>query len=163
MVLGLFPLVVGAQSVQEREYKKNYESRIQLSRINDVYIPSNTDEAMKELVRLTEPEARAKLLTVPEDSIASKLHFSFGRWMLIHWGFDEGSRISHYYSLKGIRDTDDKLDLLIRCFYRHLENKPLREEELIKYYIGKEEAEAELRKKKAKVLQTLGPSKKHNE
>ncbi|MEO6190438.1 MAG: DUF6794 domain-containing protein [Saprospiraceae bacterium] len=156
-------ITVQAQSNQEIEYQKNYEKRIKLTRINDVYIPVNTEEALKELMRLTEPEARAKLLTVPEDTIASKLHFSLGRWMLLNWGMEEGSRISEYYKSKGVSFNDDKIDLILRCFYRFLAAKDLKEEELIKHYIDKRNEELKLKHNKAKVVETIIPGKKHNE
>lgn len=37
-----------------------------------------------------------------EDVIASKLHFSLGRWIELNWSLVEGSRLSHYYKLKGV-------------------------------------------------------------
>ena len=166
IILGFLNLIVitcNSQSQEELEYMKNYEKRITLNRIDDVYIPMDTEDAMKELDRLTEEEARKKIITVPEDSIASKLHFSLGRWMLIHWGMEAGSRISHYYKLKGISTNDDKIDLLIRCFYRHIAGQALDEEKLIKHYLDKQAEEMKIRKSKAKVIGTLGPNKKHNE
>lgn len=152
-----------AQSEKDSAFQKNYEQRIHLSKINDVYIPINTEDAMKELDRLTEKEARKKLTSVPEDTIASKLHFSLGRWMLLNWGIEEGSRLSHYYKQKGVSYPDDQIDLLLRCFYRHVADAPLREDDLIHYYREKRQAEFQERKKKAKVIKELGPSKKHNE
>ncbi|HMW39157.1 MAG: hypothetical protein K1X68_02755 [Saprospiraceae bacterium] len=159
---GIMSSVV-AQTTTEEEYIKKYQERIKLTRINDVYIPANTEEAMKELVRLTEEDARKKLLTVPEDTIASKLHFSLGRWMQLNWGMDEGSRISHYFKTKGVSYTDDQIDLLLRCFYRFVGGKDLREDDLVRHYVALRKSEADLRKRKAKVIKELGPGKKHNE
>lgn len=165
MILCLSGILRGvlAQTTTEEEYNRRYQERIKMTRINDVYIPANTEEAMKELVRLTEEDARKKLLTVPEDTIASKLHFSLGRWMQLNWGMDEGSRISHYYKTKGISYTDDQIDLLLRCFYRFVSGSDLREDDLVRHYTAIRKLEAEERKKKAKVIKELGPGKKHNE
>lgn len=67
-----------------------YQARIQLERINDVYIPMNIEDAMLELDRLTDDKMAKSLLELPEDSIASKLHFNLGRWMQINWGWKRG-------------------------------------------------------------------------
>ena len=80
----------------EEEFLKNYEQRIQQERINDVYIPIDLIDAVKELDRLSDKKASAKLMKHSEDSVASKLHFSLGRWMLLHWSLEDGSRLSHH-------------------------------------------------------------------
>jgi hypothetical protein len=152
-----------AQSFDATAYLKKYNERIKMSRIDDIYIPKNTEDAMKELLRLTDPDGRTKILSVPEDSIASKLHFSLGRWMLINWGFEEGSRISHYYKENGVSNFDDMLDLLIRSFYRTLAQKPIKEKELFEWYISKRKKEHDEKIKKSKVIKNLGPVKKHME
>lgn len=163
LITAFLGTLVVAQTNKEQEFKKNYEKRIQLARIDDVYIPLNTEDAMKELVRLTEEVARKKLITVPEDTIASKLHFSLGRWIMIHWGFEEGSRLSHYYAQKGLGNKDDMVDLLLRSFYRHLKGVDLEEENLIAKYIAKQKAEKEERINKSKVIKTIKPGENHKE
>ena len=157
IALVLSGMALCAQSEAEEDFNRKYQERIKLTRINDVFIPANTAEAMKELDRLTEEEARRKLITVPEDSIASKLHFSLGRWMLLNWGMEEGSRLSHYYRLRGVSYADDQVDLLLRCFYRHVAGKDLRAKDLIKHYADKRQAEFEDKKRKAKVIREIGP------
>jgi|SRR6185436_5537612 len=129
-----------AQNTPE-EYQKIYEERIKLERINDVYIPKDLDDAMKELDRLTNDKAAENLKASPEDTIASKLHFSLGRWMLINWSLDEGSRLSAYLKVKGLSFPDDMMDLLIRCWYRHISHLPLNENKLVENYIIKRKAE----------------------
>ncbi len=145
-------LQLRSQDLDSVEYLKNYAERIKLDRIDDVYIPKDTEDALNELFRLTDPEGRKKLVTAPEDTIASKLHFSLGRWIQINWGFDGGSRLSHYYKLKGVTETDDKIDLLIRAFHRKLRGIPIEENELILAYIDKRKKEHEARLKNLKVL-----------
>ncbi len=123
------------------EFEKMYQERIHLERINDVYIPKNVEDAMLELDRLTDSNVAAGLIQISEDSLASKLHFSLGRWMQINWGLEEGSRLSFYLKSKGLSFPDDMEDLLIRCWYRHLSNKDLEQEKLIENYIAKRKAD----------------------
>ncbi|MGB5024200.1 MAG: hypothetical protein WBO44_02570, partial [Saprospiraceae bacterium] len=58
MIMGVY---VVAQNTPE-EYEKMYQARIQLERINDVYIPLNIEEAMLELDRLTDDKVAKSLL-----------------------------------------------------------------------------------------------------
>ncbi len=148
----LFITSLKSQDLDSVEYIKKYNERILLSRIDDVYIPKDTKEAMEELKRLTDVEGRKKLITAPEDTIASKLHYSLGRWISLNWGFDQGSRLSHYYKLKGVVEIDDKIDLLIRAFYRDLKGLHIQEDKLIKGYIAKRKLEHQERMKKFKSL-----------
>jgi len=131
MIMGVYAV---AQNTPE-EYEKMYQARIQLERINDVYIPLNIEEAMLELDRLTDDKVAKSLLELHEDSIASKLHFNLGRWMQINWGLEEGSRLAYYLKSRGLSFPDDMEDLLIRCWYRHLNKQALDDQKLIDTYI----------------------------
>ncbi|MGB3229132.1 MAG: DUF6794 domain-containing protein [Saprospiraceae bacterium] len=128
------------------QYLKNYEARIKLERIDDVYIPKDLKDALKELDRLTDTKTALELISSSEDTIASKLHFNLGRWMQIHWGLEEGSRLSFYLKNRGLSFPDDMMDLLIRCWYRHLKQLPLDDQQLIDHYINQRQKEFQLRK-----------------
>ncbi|MBK9728182.1 MAG: hypothetical protein IPO86_08715 [Saprospiraceae bacterium] len=128
------------------QYLKNYEARIKLERIDDVYIPKDLKDAIKELDRLTDTKTALELISSSEDTIASKLHFNLGRWMQIHWGLEEGSRLSFYLKNRGLSFPDDMMDLLIRCWYRHLKQLPLDDQQLIDHYINQRQKEFQLRK-----------------
>ncbi|MDQ3142809.1 MAG: hypothetical protein M3Q56_11250 [Bacteroidota bacterium] len=140
-----------------------YQRRIAMDRIQDVYIPRDTKDAMIELMKLTRAEGRENFMKASEDTIASKLHFSLGRWMLIHWGMEEGSRLSHYYKSMGISNMDDQIDYLIRCFYRHVLGQDLKEAELTQFYIEKRKKLWAEELKKRKIISettTIRPPKK---
>jgi hypothetical protein len=108
-----------------------YEKRIKMEIINGVYIPHDLEDAFRELNRLTEPKALIRFKNSPEDSIRRKLHFGLGRWIHVNWGLEEGSRISHYFKLKGVSMPDDIVELIILAWHRHLNGVPLRLEEEI--------------------------------
>lgn len=135
VTLFLFSTILHAQNTEE-EVMKIYREREKLERINDVYIPKDILEAMTELDRLTDDAKAKKLISSPEDTVASKLHFSLGRWMQIHWGLEEGSRLMAYLKSRGLSFPDDMADLLIRCWYRHLSLQPLQDDQLISQYIS---------------------------
>ncbi len=139
----IFLFYVGVAFTQNtpEEYLELYESRIQLERINDVYIPMDLQDAIRELDRLSDKKAIPKLINSSEDTVASKLHFSLGRWMNIHWGLEEGSRLSHHLKSRGMSYPDDMIDFLIRIWHRHLTKKSWEEEQLIQAYIAKRRLE----------------------
>lgn len=148
-----------AQNTEE-EFLKNYESRIKMERIDDVYIPKDLKDVLRELDRLTDDKVAEKLLSSPEDTIASKLHFSLGRWMLLHWGLEEGSRLSANLKTRGLSFPDDMMDFLIRCWYRHLRKLPIEDEKLLKHYIEKRRAEY---LKKLNAIDTIRIQKKQKD
>jgi hypothetical protein len=111
------------------EYQANYAKRITQEMINGVYIPVDLDDAFSELVRLSDPKGLAAFKEAPEDSIRRKLHFGLGRWMLINWGFEEGSRMSHYMKGRGVSHPDDMAEVIIVTWHRNLNKQPLKFEE----------------------------------
>jgi hypothetical protein len=109
----------------KEEYKEKYERRIKREILNGVYIPRDLGDAFNELNKKIDDESKAKFMTVSEDTAAVKLHFSLGRWMIVNWGFYEGSRFSHYLRQAGISYPDDMAKFVIITYHRFLNDKPL--------------------------------------
>ena len=118
-------------SQTEAEYMAEYTKRITMEMINGVYIPADLEDAFSELNRLSDPKGITEFKTTPEDSIRRKLHFGLGKWMLVNWGMEDGSRISHYLKQKGITLPDDMVEYLIVMWHRNLNGKPLNSQEEI--------------------------------
>lgn len=148
-LLGIATVVTKAQDTEE-EILRIYKDRITRERINDVYIPKDIPDAMLELDKLTENKMALELLQANEDTVASKLHFSLGRWMQIHWGLGEGSRLMEHLKSRGLSFPDDMMDLLIRSWYRHLKGQAILEDALIQKYIQKRKQEHMERLRKSK-------------
>lgn len=108
------------------EYEANYAARIKMEMINGVYIPNDLMDAFEELTRLSAPAGLAEFKSSPEDSIRRKLHFGLGRWILINWGLEEGSRISDYMKKHGVAHPDDMVEVIIITWHRHLNGQPLK-------------------------------------
>lgn len=122
-------LAYAATGQTPAEYQANYAKRIKLEVINGVYIPYDLDDAFSELERLSDPSGIGEFKAAPEDSIRRKLHFGLGRWILINWGLEEGSRISHYMKGRGVSLPDDMVDVIIITWHRHLNQQPIRFED----------------------------------
>ena len=118
-------------SQTEAEYMAEYNKRITMEMINGVYIPADLEDAFSELNRLSDPKGIIEFKTTPEDSIRRKLHFGLGKWMLLNWGMEDGSRISHYLKQKGITLPDDMVEYIIVMWHRNLNGKPLKSDEEI--------------------------------
>ena len=106
------------------ELQARYESRIGLTHINEVYIPMDVDDAMRELDRITSESAKESYKNATEELILEKLFFKLGKWMIINWGFEEGSRLAHEMRKTGIYHPDDMAKVLMVCYYRHLNELP---------------------------------------
>jgi hypothetical protein len=134
-----------------------YQSNIIKSKLYGVYIPRDVDDALAQLIKLTDEAARDKLKTTDEETVAKKLHFGLGRWMEYNWNFVEGSRFSHHLREKGLFHHDDMVRFMLINFHRYLVKKPLDSGTLINKL--KEEREAKIKAEQEK-LEVLSIQKK---
>jgi hypothetical protein len=156
----LMMAVLHVQAQTEAEFEANYAKRIRLEMIDGVYIPADLADAHAELSRLSEPKALAQFKQSPEDSIRRKLHFGLGRWILMNWGFEEGSRLSHYMKSKGVSVPDDMVEVIILTWHRQLNNKPLElADEIAAIDKRREEEKKEREKKVTKTVIERKPRK----
>jgi hypothetical protein len=113
------------------EYEERYARRIRQTYLNEVYIPEDLGDAIVQFNKLISPESKQKFKAMSEADAATKLHFSFGRWIIINWGFYEGSRFSHYLKQLGLSHPDDMARFVVVCYHRNLNKKPLEPKVLI--------------------------------
>ncbi len=125
------------RSQQEAEYS----ARVKLAEINGRYIPKNIGDAMIELDKIVDSGGKTKFKSQPEKEGVRRIHFSFGKWMIVNWGFYEGSRLSHYLREKGITYPDDMADALMTFYHRHLNGQPLGIDEMALFYAEKRKKE----------------------
>ncbi len=137
----------------EKEYKDQYQKRIEKEFLYDVYIPKDLTQAFLELNRLISKTDQIKFKQMDEVSAVKKLHFSFGRWMIHNWGFYQGSRFSHYLKKLGIHHPDDMATFVILSYHRNLNRKSLKIKEQIEQIIEKRKAAHQQKAKTGKVLE----------
>jgi hypothetical protein len=118
----------------ESEYAQRFQENQAKERINGVYIPKTLDDALAQLDKMIDPKAKNSLKIVDENTAATKLHFSLGRWMIVNWSFYEGSRFSNYLHSAGITFPDDQADFMIRAYHRHVNGKSVEFKELATSY-----------------------------
>lgn len=131
IILCFWGVAIASFGQTAEEYEANYTKRITQEVINGVYIPFDLEDAFTELNRLSEASGLAKFKNASEEVIRRRLHFGLGRWILVNWGFEDGSRLSHYLRDKGISYPDDMVRVTIVSWHRYLNGKPLQLEDEI--------------------------------
>ena len=152
-LLVLMVSVVSASFAQtEQEYEATYAKRIKMEIIDGIYIPADLEDAFSELNRLSEPKGLAEFKSAPEENVRRRLHFGLGRWMMMNWGFEDGSRLSHHLKQKGISLPDDMVEFIIITWHRKLNNQPLRIEEEVAMIQKRMEEEKKKRDEKKVII-----------
>jgi hypothetical protein len=101
--------------------------------IDGIYIPRNLEEAWAALEKDLTVEDRQRLKTISEDELIGTTFFgSMG--IRNDWGLWRGSRLAKYFNDLGIYHPDDMSGIILRTFWCHINNKPIRLEERIAYY-----------------------------
>lgn len=136
----------------EEEFERQYQDRIRKDVLNNVYIPKNLDDAMRELDKRVSVEAREKFKSIPEEDVCSVMHNRLGQWMIHNWGFYGGSRLSHYLRSAGVTFPDDMADFLILAYHRRQHGKPIPIKELASEFRERRKKEHQERLKKGKVI-----------
>lgn len=162
LLLTFFAFTAQAQqlTLNEAEFDSVYAERIKLEEIHGVYIPRDLNDAFTELERLSSPADLKKFQTAPEAAVRTRFHFGLGRWMIVNWGFYEGSRLSDYLKTAGLQHPDDMARVILVCFYRHLNQQSLKFEEEVAFYQAQREQERlERESKKEVILEETHPRK----
>ena len=125
LVLLALPGIGQNDSLILAKHDSIYQQRIKKEKLFGVYIHTDLGDAFAQLNKLISPESKNKFKRVPEATAVKKLHFSFGRWMIYNWQFEEGSRFSHYLRKLGLFDPDDMARFVMTTYHRTLNKKPL--------------------------------------
>ena len=131
-----------------------YEERIRKQRLNGHYIPYDIKDAMRELEEITSTGSQNAYAEREEDFVVHKLYFSFGRWLGLNWSLYEGSRLSAYFRDLGVDEADGQIEMLMRLYHRHLNDKELDVKQLAEKYKADKAAKAEARRSGGTVLET---------
>jgi TonB family protein len=97
-------------------------------------IPKNVEDSLKELDRMLPVEAKEAMRRIPEDAMAGQYHFLVGMWIRNNWGLWDKSRLAKYFAKLGVEHPDDMSGIVLQCYWRHLNKKPIESELLIAKY-----------------------------
>lgn len=98
-----------------------------------VYIPTDLEDCFKELKKMLPEDLVTKMKSGPEKDMI-KYHHGLGTWLRNNWGLWAGSRLREYFKKLGLAHPDDMSTVVLKSFWRHLNNKPLKVDEQVKYY-----------------------------
>jgi deoxyhypusine synthase len=129
-----------------------YQRRILMSRIDDVYIPKDIREALEELDKKTSEESRNKVREIPEQQVLGLMEFRLGLWIKKNWSFVLGSRLLHSIKEYGPQSPDEAVEFILIAWHRHLNGSDLNLEVLGSDIHKRRIAAFEKRKAEAKVI-----------
>jgi deoxyhypusine synthase len=129
-----------------------YQKRILMSRIDDVYIPKDIREALEELDKKTSEESRNKVRELPEAEVLALMEFRLGLWIKKNWSFVLGSRLLHSIKEYGPQSPDEAVEFILIAWHRHLNGSDLNLEQLGSDIHKRRIAAFEKRKAEAKVI-----------
>lgn len=98
-----------------------------------VYIPKDLHDAFIELERMTDPRFLAEFQS-GTDAELDKYHHGMGMWIRNNWALWKGSRLTDYFVRLGIHHPDDMSGIILTSFHRHLNGKPIKLDEQVRYY-----------------------------
>jgi len=88
------------------------------------YIPANLDDSLVQLYCLLEPETIQKMANGSEDEMV-RYHHGLGTGLRNSWGLWTKSRLYVYFYDLGLRHPDDMSGVILKSFWRRLNDQPL--------------------------------------
>ena len=98
-----------------------------------IYVPKDLDDCFIQLKTLLKPEDIERMKNGTEDDM-SLYHMGLGTGLRNDWGLWGDSRLAKWFNAQGITHPDDMSGIILDSFWRHLNSKPIKLEEQVKYY-----------------------------
>ncbi len=96
-------------------------------------IPENLDACYQALDIILSKESRETIKHTNEDGLII-YHRVPGMWMRNEWGLWSGSKLAIWFDSLGIHHPDEMSSIIIKSYWRYLNDKPIALEEQIKFY-----------------------------
>lgn len=91
------------ETILEKERKKEkFKKRLTLEKIDDIYIPKNLFECLKELDQILNYENKKELIESKDSSQFNSHMGGLGMWIRNNWGINGGSRLLKYFNDRNI-------------------------------------------------------------
>ena len=103
-----------------------YKARTQKDSLNGIYIPKNINDCVFELEKVYGEKSIIEFRTQDENKVlASAYKLGMGLWIRSNWGLSDGSRLQKYFYENGVREPEDMTWVILTCYYRYANRKPL--------------------------------------
>ena len=156
MMLSLNVNLIGqTKKLSEAEkFQKEYNRRIKKSRINGVYIPKDLTDAIVELKAKSDLKGLNAFKNAEEVEVCKKLHFGLGKWIMVNWGLEGGSRYGHSLKDFGLSYPEDMTQFTMRALHKHMNKLNFDPQNLANEFIEIRKKEHEARLKKNTISET---------
>ena len=106
-----------------KEQRKNLEQRLTLEKIDGVYIPKDLGECLGELDRLLPEVDKQEMKALAKRESMIKYHLGLGTWMRNNWSLWGGSRLTKYFSAKGVGHPEAMSSIVLFRYYDWLHDQ----------------------------------------
>lgn len=130
LLIPLLLSVVGSVAAEEK-ISKSDSATVQEKK--ELYIPKDLEDCFVQLKKMLDPSEIENIKAGTEDDII-RYHFSLGMWMRNNWKLWGGSRLATWFNTQGIEHPDDMSGIILDSFWRHINQKPIKLDEQVKYY-----------------------------
>lgn len=104
------------------------------SHIDGEYIPKNLNDAISELDKNISDSSKILIKKMSEEDFLSESHFGRGKAIRNNWNLWGKSRLRRYFKIKGISHPDDMSSIILKSYYRKINNQEIKLSEQVKYY-----------------------------
>jgi hypothetical protein len=96
-------------------------------------VPTTLDAALNSLDRASSGAVILKMRS-GDESVATELHDSLGRWIRNNWQLYDRGQLYHQLAGLGLKYPDDMSDLILTSWWHRMHGRPLRVEEQVRAY-----------------------------
>ncbi|OGV70318.1 MAG: hypothetical protein A2283_08220 [Lentisphaerae bacterium RIFOXYA12_FULL_48_11] len=100
------------------------------TRHSETYIPQDLEDCFTQLDIQLKPYQIAEMRKGSENDIGN-YHFDIGMWIRNNWGLWSKSRLQTYFNNLGIYHPDTMSGIILTCYRRYLNQKPIGMKEII--------------------------------
>ncbi len=104
------------------------------SHIDGEYIPKNLNDAISELDKNISDSSKMLIQKMSEEDFLVESHFGRGKAIRNNWNLWGKSRLRRYFKTKGISHPDDMSSIILKSYYRKINNQEIKLKEQVKYY-----------------------------
>lgn len=119
---------------QQKRLDEKNKVRYVKDTLDGVYIPKNLEDCFNQIDTFWNDSTKIQVKNLQEKEFVGRAHFGFGTWIRNNWCLWGGSRLSKYFNNLGIYHPDDMSGIILKSYYRYLNNKEIKLEEQVKYY-----------------------------
>jgi hypothetical protein len=102
------------------------------------YIPNDLEGSIRELDSMLSIKAKNAIRLTSEEEVIDKYTLFIGMWLQNNWGLGHQSRLAMYFSKLRVMHPDSMSNIILQSYWRHLNEKPLKLDELVAVYVENE-------------------------